>query len=454
MKKRLSPRCNALLLGCLGFGLLISLNHCAAKLTNHFGLRLDMTGNQLYELSNETMNVLNGLEKDIHIRVFSSEVDFLPLISEVLEQYRQRGNGRITVEYIDPYLQPMLVDSYIQRGHQLELGSIIVESDRYARALQLKEMFEMDSTGSTVQGIKCEQQISSAILYAAGASTPFVQFTAGHNESVSDTLKELFEQSNYETGNVALSMEVMKEDTDLLVIASPTADFSPEEITALDDYMADSGRLLVFLGPSSGSMPNLEEFLNEWGIETTEIVVAEELQYTDSNPLSIVPIYSAHSINQYFSGNQVYLVMPSCRALNQRFVSQGGIRTQKLLYSTDRAYDSQNRDGEKGPFTLAMTAEKQQDSDKARMVVLGSRGLYSDSLLAAENYSNAKFLVQVMNWCTETDSAIHIPAKSVGSTHIAVTVGQVAALAAVFVLLLPISVSFTGFLIYRRRRHS
>lgn len=454
MKKRLSPRGAAFLLGCLGFGLLVSANYCAGKVTSRLGLRLDMTSNQLYELSEETKEVLQGLKKEVRIRVFSSETDFLPLVSEVLEQYRRQGNEKITVEYIDPYVNPTLLDSYIQRGYQLELGSIIVESDMYARALKLEDMFELDSSGNAVQGIKCEQQISSAILYAAGSGTPSVQFTAGHNEAVTDGLKNLFLQNNYETDNISLSMESVEEETDLLVIASPTADFAKEEIASLDEYMADGGRLLVFLGPASEEMPNLEEFFNEWGVGTTDIVVAEALQYTDSNPLSVVPVYSAHSINQYFSGNQVYLVTPSTRALEQRFVSQGGIRTQKLLYSTDRAYNSQNKDGEKGPFTLAMTAEKEQESGKARMVVLGSRGIYSDSLLTAGNYSNAKFLTRVMNWCTETNSAINIPAKSVGNTQIAITVGQAAVLVVVFVLLLPICIIFAGFFIYRRRRHS
>lgn len=454
MKKKLSPRCAALLLGLLGFGLLVSVNHCAGKLTSRFGLRLDMTSNQLYELSEETKGILEALPKEVQIRVFSSETDFLPLVSEVLEQYRRQGDGKITVEYVDPYVNPTLLDSYIQRGYQLELGSIMVESDLYARALKLEDMFELDASGNGVQEIKCEQQISSAILYAAGTGTPSVQLTAGHNEMISDGLKALFLQNNYETGTVALSMEPVDDETDLLVIASPTTDFAEGEIASLDKYMADGGRLLVFLGPASEKMPKLEEFLNEWGIGTTDIVVAEAMQYTDSNPLSVVPVYSAHSINQYFSGNQVYLVMPSSRALEQKFVSQGGIRTQKLLYSTDRAYDSQEKEGEKGPFTLAMTAEKEQESGKARVVVLGSRGIYSDSLLNAGNYSNAKFLTRVMNWCTETDSAVNIPAKTIGNTQIAITASQAAALAVVFVLIVPLCVIFLGFFIYRSRRHS
>lgn len=56
-------------------------------------------------------------------------------------------------------------------------------------------------------------------------------------------------------------MEPVEPGTDLLVIASPTSDFSEKEIAALDTYMSDGGRLLAFMGPSSGDMPNLESFL-------------------------------------------------------------------------------------------------------------------------------------------------------------------------------------------------
>ena len=101
-----------------------------------------------------------------------------------------------------------------------------------------------------------------------------------------------------------------------------------------------------------------------------------------------------------------------------------------------------------------MTSEKKLDSAKARMVVLGSSDLYSNALLSADNYANAKFLVQVMNWCTETDSALYIPAKDLGNKRISITAKQVNVLAGFFVILLPLIAIGAGGRIYCRRRHS
>lgn len=70
MKKKVLPNLGVVILICFSLGILISVNYCAAKLTNRFGWRFDMTSNQLYELSEETKDVLRNLEQDVHIRVF------------------------------------------------------------------------------------------------------------------------------------------------------------------------------------------------------------------------------------------------------------------------------------------------------------------------------------------------------------------------------------------------
>ncbi len=449
-KRALSPSVCAVLLAAV---LLVSVNLCAVQISDRLNLRLDMTGNQLYTLSETTCEILAELDTPVQIRVFSAERDFLTLVAEVLRRYEQAGDS-VTVVYTDPYENPTLVDEYLQRGLEIELGTVVVEGPYYARALPLEEMFTLDESGENVQSLNCEQQITSAILYAQGSSSPLVQFTAGHNEHITDGLTALFTGSNYVTGTVALSLADPDPGAALLVIASPTSDFTPEETAKLDRYMAAGGRLLLFAEPSSTAMPNLEAFLAEWGIGLTDTVVAETLQYTDSNPLSLVPLYASHPINQIFAANQLYLVMPSTRALEQLFVVQNGVQTQKLLYSTGRAYDSQTQNADGAPYALAITAEKTLDEGRARLVVLGSRGIYSDSLLASDQYANARFLAQAVNWCTETDSAVSIPAKNLSAMPILVTIRQVLLLALVLAVALPLALLGMGLRIWLRRRHS
>lgn len=346
------------------------------------------------------------------------------------------------------------MDEYIQKGLEINLNTVVVEGGSYACAIDLEDMFVLDSSGQSVQQLNCEQLLTSAVLRAEGARSRSAVFIAGHNEYVSDTLRDLLTQNNYSVSDISLSLKDIAAGTDLAVIAAPSSDFSSEEVAKLDAYMASGGRLLVFAEPSSGEFANLDAFLHEWGIGLSSIVVAEKTQFTDANPLSIVPIYSGHEINSYFSANQLYLVMPSTVALEQEFVSRGSISTAKLLYSTDRSYDANDTAGESGPFTLAMAAEKTDGDTRARLAVIGSRGIYSDSLMSSGTNGNARFIAQCVAWCTEADTAVSIPARSISDEPVSVTLGQIIILAALLILVLPVALLVQGISVYLKRRHS
>ena len=283
----------------------------------------------------------------------------------------------------------------------------------------------------------------------------------------------------------------------------------------------------------SVSLNNLSSFLEEWGIGLSHILVAEKTQYTDSNPLSIVPIYSGHEINSYFNANKLYLEMPQTIALNQIFVTRGNITTAKLLYSSDRSYDAniygnagaggsanaanadgadsadaanthdddeanaisnnanaanandadrtdavsnnanadkvaienaadkgdnarnaQDTDAEQGPFTLAMAAERTAGDKHARLVVIGSRGIYSDTLMNTGTNGNARFIAQCVAWSVKDDTLISIPSKNINDAPISVTLGQIIILSVLLILVLPAGLMIQGIIIYIRRRHS
>lgn len=516
----------------LSFLLLVAVNIAASKFSEKLGLRVDMTAERLYELSDETVEVLHSLDEPVDIKVFSAKEDFTPLVAEVLRRYSD-ASDKLNVEYIDPYVRPAAVDEYIDKGLEIYLNTIVVEGGGYAESLQLEDMFVLDESGQNVRELNCEQLLTSAVLRAEGAKSRSAVFTAGHNESVSEALKNLLTVNNYALSEMSLGLTDIPGGTELVVIAAPSTDFSAEEIKKLDEFMEDGGSLIVFAEPSSVSLNNLSSFLEEWGIGLSHILVAEKTQYTDSNPLSIVPIYSGHEINSYFNANKLYLEMPQTIALNQIFVTRGNITTAKLLYSSDRSYDAdtsvnagaggsanaanadvadsagtanahdddgtdaisnnvnaanandadrtdavsnnvnaakvavenatdkaddagnaQNADAEQGPFTLAMAAEKTAGGKHARLVVIGSRGIYSDTLMNTGTNGNARFIAQCVAWSVKDDTLISIPSKNINDAPISVTLGQIIILSVLLILVLPAGLMIQGIIIYIRRRHS
>lgn len=505
--KKINSKIQSAIIVILSFLLLIMLNAGVNQFSDKLGLRIDMTADKLYELSDATEEVLDKLDMDVKIKVFASEDDFTPLVAEVLRRYEQ-ASDKLTVEYVDPFTRPTVVDEYIAKGLAINLNTVVIEGENYADAIELEDMFVLDDSRQNVKQLNCEQLITSAVLRAEGARDRKAAFIAGHNEYVSDSLRALFVSNNYTISDISLNLKDIEKNTDIMIIAAPTSDFSSAEIAKLDEYMTAGGRILVFAEPSVSKLANLSDFLNEWGIGLTDVVVAEKTQYTDSNPLSIVPIYSGHEINSYFNSNKLYLELPSTSALNQEFVTRGNITTAKLLYSSDRSYnaaaidnavssaaavdkgnngdnissnvnnenavdtdhaanisdnavkegiggdDAIDRSDETGPFTLAMAAEKTIEKDSARLVVIGSRGIYSDSLMNSGTNGNARFIAQCVTWCTRDDALVSVAPKNISDEPIYVTFNQIIIFAVLLIFVLPAGLMIQGIMVYMRRRHS
>lgn len=372
---------------------------------------------------------------------------------EILDKYQASGE-RISIEYVDPYISPTVAEHLNSGGYSVVLDDIIISSPVRTKVLSPEDMFITDTSG-TVTGIAAEQQLTSAILYVSNEQAGTVCFSDGHDETPSAALINLFEQNNYQIAHTALSIRSIPQDTSLLVLASPTRDYSSSEIQKLDQYMSDGGRLLAFIPPQARkNLPLLSQYLEEWGIGTTDGMIEETSLYADSTPSHIVPIYAAHPVTQSLGTYRIYPVMPLATPLNQLFVRQGMITTSKILYSSPHAV-VKNPEGTEisGPFTLALSAEKQlMNGEAARMIIVGSKGIYHDFQINSTSTANRDFLLQTANWCTETGFQLDIPVKSMNDKPITVLSRDGIAMAAIFNLLLPAAILLAGVRCRRRRR--
>lgn len=421
----------------------------AEAFTSAYMLRADMTENQLYTLSDTTIEVLSSLASPVEITVFSSETDFLPLVSETLLRYEAFSDGKVSVRYTDPYTHPQEVRLWQNQGHTITEGTLVVQGTHISEVIQLEDLFVTD--GENVTALRIEQPLTSAIARSGSGKTLVAQFAEGHDETYSDSFRSLLNQNGFSVGRVTLS--VSEPACDLLIIAAPSADYLPAEIEKLHAFMNDGGRLMVFLASESSALPNLSAFLAEWGIGLTDIMVGDRLQYVDANPLSIVPVYASHEINARFSGMRIYPVLPRALALQPLYTKNGSTTTAKVLYSTDQAYAHSGSDQIAAPFVLAITAERKGLDSSSRLFACGSSGLYADSLMNNTAFANSMLLAQAIGWTTEQPDSIGIPARSILDLPLAITAGQLYLFIGLLIIALPAFYLLCGFIVYLRRRH-
>ena len=109
--RTLSYRRNATFFATLAAINLIVLNLWVAPL---HGMRLDLTAQQQYSLSDTTKSLLSNLSEPLLIRGYISEKShpllnpLRPQIADLLREYEISGNGKVTAEVIDPISDPDL----------------------------------------------------------------------------------------------------------------------------------------------------------------------------------------------------------------------------------------------------------------------------------------------------------------------------------------------------------
>ncbi len=424
-----------------------------------FSLSVDITENQLYEISSVTEDIVSSLESELlNITVFSQYDDYIFVLREMLKRYDQFEH--VKVSYVDPYNNPLVVNSLRQQGFSIGEGDIVISSGSRVKHLQVKDLFLFDESGEVVIGIQAESAITNALFSVDNDTSIAVLFTEGHNERPSNGLISLFEQNNATVSRASLAVTDLSEEIDLVIIASPTRDISVDEELMINRYLQKGGSVMVFLEPTINPLENLEHLINAWGIGSYNNVVFEKSAYIANNPINVIPMYYKHEMNTMFNDNAYFVIMPSTMALYP--VENYALSIKPVLLSSSTSYAKESllfdtsiysEQDESGPFLLAMTSQLElQGGDEARVFVSGSRKIYSDDLLEVQNYGNRDFISQAINWLVETDTVVSIHSKSMQPQTFVVFPWQQRLWTIVCTIIIPVSILFVGLIVYLRRR--
>ncbi|HHO69310.1 MAG TPA: ABC transporter, partial [Gammaproteobacteria bacterium] len=259
--------------------LLLAVNLAAGLLVR--GARFDMTENRLYTLSEGTRNILAGLDEPLSLRFYFSEKQFsdMPVLAtygqrvrELLEEYAAVGNGklRLIVEEPEPFsdaeeqavrygMQGIPVDI---AGSQAYFG--LVGSNPVGDIRRIA-FFQPDQEDTL------EYQLSRLIYGLAHPDKPVVGLLSGlpmeAGARPDDPLLGEQAQDWFTLSQMKQSFDVRSLDTtvdripaglDVLMIVHPRG-LSKKTLFAIDQYVLDGGRALVFVDGFSEADHSLPE---------------------------------------------------------------------------------------------------------------------------------------------------------------------------------------------------
>ena len=198
------------------------------------------------------------------------------VIENLLGKYESLSD-HISVVKRNPDVYPTFAEQYTDED--VPNNSLVVEcGDRY-RYISYNDIYVSESnmySYSYSTSFDGEGAITSAIDYVVTEDLPQLYVLEGHGEAeLPSTFSDQLEKENYELNTLSLlTVDEIPEEADCILIYAPSTDLSEEEVTMLQDYVSNGGKLMVSAGTTeNGSLPNLYSLLENYGITAAEGIV-------------------------------------------------------------------------------------------------------------------------------------------------------------------------------------
>lgn len=308
----------------------IVLNVLVGLLAKRVNLEYDLTVEKKNSVSEENREYLKTVSKPVEIYILASSAseyyggymqyyaqqlgysaetnDYYKQTTALLEIYDEL-NDNITVKYVDisgvemAELNTKYPESYYY-GDILVTSSFTSEGGvelKNHKLLTFGDIYNYsDITGGAaygydyyyISGSILETALTSAIASVTSEDTKKVAFLSGHGGSETyGYYKGLLELNNFIVDEIDDEViTAIPAEYDAIVICAPKSDFLGAELDAINDFLDNGGykgKTLLYFGDSGyQKLPNLYDFMSEWGIEFSEGVVFEGNPYyriTNSN---------------------------------------------------------------------------------------------------------------------------------------------------------------------------
>jgi gliding-associated putative ABC transporter substrate-binding component GldG len=238
--------------------ILIAVNVIVAQLPP---VRLDLTGNRQYTLSDATRNVLKRLEDRVKVQAYFTRELPAPYnqsaayIRDLLEEYATYAGGNLDFEFIDPgadegkkreVMRKGIMPVQIQEIKNDQVGikqafmGIVVTYGSKREAIPLVRQTE-----------NLEFELTGMIKRLSSQQLKTVAFSAGHGEPAPDEKMKRVKaelEKNYRviTHDFSLVKEIA-EDVSTVIVVGPTEKWGDEPLFYLDQFLMRGGTVAFLL---------------------------------------------------------------------------------------------------------------------------------------------------------------------------------------------------------------
>lgn len=507
----------------------VLLNVVVSALMDRYPIKADLTSDKLYEISQQSIDYMKTVTKDIEISVMYSEnyfqtgSSYLKIIPETLDKYRQYAGGDVKVTYYDMTANPDAVKQFSNKySGTIEEGDIVITCGDRIKVIGFDQIIATQTSmdpatyqQKTDYSFVGEQSITAAIMSVTDANpmtVGIINQVAGNDIYYQTSaysvqmVQELLDKNGYDVKTIdIMSGELDPETYDLLVLPAPYNDLTEAMVKKLEDFLYNDGkyqRNLFYIadGYQSTSMPNLNAFLNIWGIEIGNSIVYEgddsvaqyvQLALGTISHIPVAALTDNETYNQKLAASKLPVIAPLGRPIKLLWEANNDRTTASLLQSSATSFlrpftstesedtaqpgangsDSAQTTEAQTTTTTAFDQSKAEtgvqnlmavstttfysgaESYASNLMVLSSSSMLDYYVAQNASYRNAEYIIGAVNTMVGKDNTTVIAPKALEQTTIVITEGQVNAIRTVTVIGIPAFVLLLGLVVYLRRRN-
>ncbi len=444
--------------------LFISSIGMLAWISNHYNFQLDLTANQRHSLSNNSIELLNNLNKSVTIHAYTNDEVTKKAISEIISRY-QKVKKDFYVKLLNP-------DIDIKQAQQ----DGIVMNKPFAFVIYYNNRMEHITSLS-------EHAISNALLRLNRRDNQQLVFLTGHgerdlyennNRAYSELYQQL-KQMGFNLQSINLLQKPLPENTKILVIAAPAYAYLSGAIDQIESYIANGGNLLWLVDP--GNTHGLDSLATSLGLQLLDGVIVDNnttLRRTlNVQHAAIIPVsdYFPHLITNTM---RFHTLFPFARGISP--LQNAGINNnwqiEVLFNSFKKSWSEASKLTEEvtfdpstgdiaGPLTIAVALHRPIDhatnklptqTKNQRIVIVGDSDFLSNTHLGAG--ANLNMGLNIFNWLIGDDDLISVEVKPSADTKLILNDTELMIIAFGFFLIIPLLLLTTGFIIWYKRKNS
>ncbi len=432
---------NTLALALIVLLILGVVNYIAGR----HSMRADLTAAGQFSLSQQTKQVLNKLDKEVHVTAFfqSGQQDG---IQDLLDSYRFHSK-KFHYEFVDPDKKPAIAKQYGITSY----GTLVLESQ--SRVEKITETQEQDVTNAMIKVIR------------EGKKT--IYFLDGHGENdIEDGeqtgyegARKAIEEENYGVSKLLLAeKKSIPADCSVLVVNGPKHALFASEMDTLRQYLERGGKALFLIDPAP--VYGFRSLLKEWGVEAGDDVVLDVSgvgQIFGMGPsVPLVSAYEPHPITEKF---RVMTFFPYARSVTPIEELPSGLLVQPLFKTSENSWGESDLSSRQarfdegkdrmGPITLGVAVSREKDGKKTRIVVVGDSDFGNNTYFGSQG--NRDLFMNMVSWLAEEEDLISIRPRDPEDRRISMTAQQANWMMYVTVILMPLAALAAGVAMYIKR---